>query len=49
MSTITSSIWDIDPHTKAKHEILENYLKAWFPILARTAQRIIYLDRDDLR
>lgn len=34
----------MDPHTKAKHEILENYLKAWFPILATTSGRIIYLD-----
>lgn len=34
----------MDPHTKAKHEILEYYLKAWFPILATTSGRIIYLD-----
>lgn len=34
----------MDHHTRAKHEILENYLKAWFPILATTSGRIIYLD-----
>jgi three-Cys-motif partner protein len=37
-------MWSIDPHTQAKHEILRNYLKAWFPILATTSRRIIYLD-----
>lgn len=38
------SLWDIEPHTKAKHEILERYLDAWFPILATYNQRIVYLD-----
>lgn len=42
--TINSTIWPPDPHTRAKHEILENYLKAWFPILSRWSGRIIYLD-----
>jgi len=37
-------VWSIEPHTKAKHEILQNYLKAWFPILSRWSGRIIYLD-----
>lgn len=37
-------MWSIEPHTQAKHEILENYLKAWFPILSSWAERIIYLD-----
>lgn len=32
------------PHTKAKHEILKEYLKAWFPILTTYNQRIIYID-----
>ena len=44
MSSISSTIWPLEPHTKAKHEILENYLKAWFPILSRWSGRIIYLD-----
>lgn len=38
------SLWDIEPHTKAKHEILERYLDAWFPILATYNQRIVYID-----
>ena len=44
MSNISSTIWLLEPHTKAKHEILENYLKAWFPILSKYSGRIIYLD-----
>jgi three-Cys-motif partner protein len=32
------------PHTKAKHSILESYLKGWFPILSRWNGRILYLD-----
>ena len=44
MSSISSTVWSLKPHTKAKHEILENYLKAWFPILSRYSGRIIYLD-----
>ena len=44
MTTITSITWDLDPHTKAKHEILKYYLQAWFPILSKTSKKIIYLD-----
>lgn len=36
--------WDYPPHTKAKHAILANYLDAWYPILASTRGRILYLD-----
>ncbi len=39
-----STIWAIDPHTLAKHQILEEYLKAWFPILSKWEVRILYLD-----
>jgi three-Cys-motif partner protein len=37
-------IWKIEPHTKAKHEILKRYLGAWFPILSKWEGRLIYLD-----
>lgn len=40
----TTPIWALDPHTKAKHEILRRYLQAWFPILAKFSGRVIYLD-----
>lgn len=36
--------WDYPPHTRAKHAILANYLDAWYPILASTRGRILYLD-----
>lgn len=44
MSSIPSTVWSLEPHTKAKHEILENYLKAWFPILSKNSGRLVYLD-----
>jgi three-Cys-motif partner protein len=44
VSEITSTVWPIEAHTKAKHEILRNYLNAWFPILSKWSGRIIYLD-----
>ncbi len=37
-------LWDLQPHTKAKHDILEAYLKAWIPILGRYNSRIVYID-----
>ena len=36
--------WEIQKHTKVKHMILKEYLKAWFPILGHTHDEIIYLD-----
>lgn len=38
------TIWEIEPHTEAKHEILRRYLEAWLPILSKYSPRIIYLD-----
>lgn len=32
--TIKSTVWELKEHTKAKHEILREYLKAWFPIIS---------------
>ncbi|MBI1852630.1 MAG: three-Cys-motif partner protein TcmP [Planctomycetes bacterium] len=34
----------MEPHTKAKHDILRRYLQAWFPILSRYNGRIVYID-----
>src|SRR5512135_2995543 len=44
MTTTQDTIWEIDPHTLAKHEILRRYLGAWFPILGTYNQRIVYID-----
>lgn len=38
------TVWPIENHTLAKHEILKEYLNAWIPILGRTSGRIIFLD-----
>ena len=39
-----TTIWDLEPHTKAKHDILRRYLGAWVPIMSRYNGRILYLD-----
>ncbi len=44
MATPKETLWRIEPHTEAKHVILGEYLKAWFPILGQTQDRVIYLD-----
>lgn len=44
MSESTGATWPIEPHTQAKHEILRYYLGAWFPILATTQHRLLYID-----
>ncbi|QHZ55777.1 three-Cys-motif partner protein TcmP [Brevibacillus sp. FSL L8-0520] len=36
--------WEMPAHTRAKHVILRNYLNAWFPIMAFTNPRIVYID-----
>ena len=44
MAIPTKTIWPLDPHTLAKHEILRRYLQCWFPILNTYHGRIIYVD-----
>ena len=40
-----TTIWDLDPHTRAKHEILRRYLQAWIPILTQGRfPEIMYVD-----
>jgi three-Cys-motif partner protein len=40
-----TTIWDLSPHTRAKHEILRRYLQAWTPILSHGGfPDIIYID-----
>ena len=37
--------WQIKQHTEAKHKMLQQYLNAWFPIIASQGfNRILYLD-----
>ncbi len=42
--TPNDTLWDAEPHTLAKHAILQAYLQAWFPILARHHGRVVYYD-----
>jgi three-Cys-motif partner protein len=44
MGKLSETLWEIEPHTKAKHEILRRYLGAWFPILGSKIPRIVYID-----
>jgi three-Cys-motif partner protein len=44
MAVPKTTIWSLDPHTLAKHEILKRYLQCWFPILNTYHGRIIYVD-----
>ncbi len=44
MNKNVGTTWPIEPHTEAKHEILRYYLGAWFPILATTQRRLLYID-----
>lgn len=41
---IPDVVWDASDHTKAKLAILRGYLNAWFPILAQTNSKIVYID-----
>lgn len=36
--------WDIEDHTRIKHRILEKYINAWFPILNRYNNRVVFVD-----
>jgi len=42
--SVSEVIWELKPHTAAKHQILKSYLGAWFPILALKHPRIVYVD-----
>jgi three-Cys-motif partner protein len=38
------TIWPIEPHTQAKHQILRKYLQAWLPIMSSWNGRVLYID-----
>lgn len=45
MTAPTNTIWVLEPHTRAKHEILRRYLQAWMPILSQGRfPKILYID-----
>lgn len=36
--------WELEPHTKAKHEILRLYLNAWYPKVTAYNRRVVFID-----
>lgn len=44
MAPPTGVLWDRDPHTAAKHQMLLEYLAAWFPIIASGHGTLTYID-----
>ena len=44
MGTPNTVIWEIEPHTLAKHEILRRYLVAWYPILGQYSRSLVFID-----
>lgn len=44
MAVPDETLWEIEPHTEAKHAILREYLKAWIPILGQSMNKIVYID-----
>lgn len=44
MSKPIGTVWDLEPHTAKKHEILRRYFEAWLPIMASWNGRVVYID-----
>src|SRR4051812_20257508 len=45
MAAPRTTVWELEPHTRAKHEILGRYLRAWTPILAHGGfPKMVYID-----
>ena len=45
MAAPKSTVWELEPHSRAKHEILKRYLQAWLPILSQGGFReVLYID-----
>lgn len=40
-----TTIWDLEPHSRAKHEILKRYMQAWMAILGQSGYpELVYID-----
>lgn len=45
MAAPKTTVWELEPHTRAKHEILKRYLQAWVPILSQGRfPELVYVD-----
>ena len=39
-----NTLWPLDPHTHGKHLVLEDYMKAWLPIMTRWNSKVLFID-----
>jgi three-Cys-motif partner protein len=44
MSKPLGTVWNLEPHTAKKHEILRRYFEAWLPIMGSWNERVVYID-----
>ena len=45
MPAPSTTIWPLEPHSRAKHEILKRYMQAWVPILGQSSfSELVYID-----
>ena len=44
MTAPRGPVWPIEPHTRAKHELLRHYLGAWYPVMASRERRVVFID-----
>ncbi len=44
MSKALGTVWDLEPHTAKKHEILRRYFEAWLPIMVKWNSRVLFID-----
>ena len=45
MAATKDTVWKLEPHTRAKHEIIKRYLQAWIPILSLGKfPKVLYAD-----
>ncbi|MEZ0095903.1 three-Cys-motif partner protein TcmP [Streptacidiphilus sp. EB129] len=44
MAVPKEPVWDRDPHTAAKHDVLRRYLQAWAPILLSSNEAVSYAE-----
>lgn len=44
MAAPSSTIWDMEPHTEAKHRILREWWNGWLPKMAMSRGRVIYFE-----
>ena len=45
MAAPKATVWELEPHTRAKHEILKRYLQAWTAMLGQSEfPKVLYID-----